>query len=414
VPGLEGWPIYQAVIVLCLAASLPAVLHALRWRSLFSQPAHLCVIGLLPAILLSNLSHGDLWQARTDGLDFLKQLVFYFLMVGLLTTRRRLEIFLGMLFLFIATVALLSVLTYHGVLNIANLNPMMQNMASIDADEMTEVPRLLGTGIFSDPNDLSLILVTALMIGTHLFVDRKLWLRRLLLLPVMACLAYAFYLTRSRGGFLSLMAASGTYVLCRYPWRRSVLILVVAMPLAFVLFGGRQTDIDLGDENDTAQGRIHLWRDSLVEFHQSPIFGIGSNQLVELNDLVAHNSYVQSFAELGVVGGTLFVGVLCILFSDLGRLCRSVRPIESKNSYGWTGCVLAILAGYAVGLFSLTRVYETSTYAILGVAAAFAAVLAIEHPEVQLLRRGRLVRQIAIASIGCLFCLECCARFLAT
>jgi len=411
---LEGWPIYEVAIVFCLAASLPAVFRKLTWRSLSSQPAHLCVIGLLPAILLSHLSHGILWRARMDGLDFLKQLVFYFLLVGLLSTRRRLEVFLGMLFLCISAVALLSVLTYHGVLNIGNLNPLHQNMAAVDTGDATQIVRLLGTGIFSDPNDVSLILVTALMIGTNLFLDRKLWLRRLVLLPVIGLLGYAFYLTRSRGGFLSFMAACGVLIFCRYPWRRAIVILVIALPVVILLFGGRQTDIDLGDQNDTAQGRIHLWRDSLVLFHQSPIFGVGSNQLAEINGLVAHNSYIQAFGELGVVGGTLFVGVWCILFSDLSRLFRALRTNESKSFYGWIGCVLAILAGYAVGLCSLTRNYEVSTYVILGLAGAVASVLTAEHPELTLLRGVPLVRRIAVASIGCLFCAEFCARFLAT
>src|ERR1700722_31686 len=92
VVGLEGWPFYEIAIVVCLAASMPAVIRKVTWRSLSSQPAHFCVIGLLPAIVLSHLIHGDTWDARISGLDFAKTLIFYLLLVSLLTTRRRFEI----------------------------------------------------------------------------------------------------------------------------------------------------------------------------------------------------------------------------------------------------------------------------------------------------------------------------------
>src|SRR3954452_8179869 len=61
VPQLEGWPIYNAIILCCLALALPQMLQRLQGRSLLADPITLCVFGILPAIVLSLLAQGDTW-----------------------------------------------------------------------------------------------------------------------------------------------------------------------------------------------------------------------------------------------------------------------------------------------------------------------------------------------------------------
>jgi hypothetical protein len=414
-PGLEELPIYEAAIVICLMASLSAVARQFKWRILKSHPVNLCVVGLLPAIVLSHLSHGVIWRAQFEGKDFLKVLVYYVLLVSLLTTRRRLQIFLVSILVFVTTIALLSVLTYRGIIQLGALNPVGQHMGNNADGSFIDIPRLQGPGIFDDPNDFALVLVTSILIGAQLYVERKSALRRMACLAAIALLGIAFYLTRSRGGFLSLMSAIAVFLLCRYPPRRAALIGFMFLPVVLIVFaGGRQTNIDIGNNGDTAQGRMHLWRDSLLEMHGAPIFGVGSGLLAEMNGLVAHNSYVQGFAELGLFGGTLFIGAILIPALDLARLVRASKEKGLSIRDGWTGCVLAILAGYSVGIFSLTRNYVVSTYVVLGLAAAYASVAAYEHPEVTLLRGRALLRRLVIVSMATLVCLELIARFMVT
>jgi putative inorganic carbon (hco3(-)) transporter len=414
ITGLEGLPIYEVMILACLAASLPAVLNRLRWQSLSRQPVDLLVTALLPAILLADLSHGDVWHAHHDGGEFLKVLIFYFLLVSLLDTRARMMLYLRTLFVLIFAIALLSVLAYRGIVEIKALNPIAQGMGFNDYGELLQVPRLLGPGIFHDPNDFSLILVTAMVIGIQLLAEPHQRWARVWRLPMIALIGYAFFLTRSRGGFLSLIGAGFALLMYRYGWRRALWISVALLPVLLLLFGGRQTNIDLENGDDTAQGRIHLWRDSLVLFHRSPLFGIGPGQLAEANGLVAHNSYVQAFGELGMVGGILFIGALYVPFSDLARLGGLIhKPIGLKRD-AWTGCLLAILVGYVIGMYSLTRVYEVSTYAIIGLIVAFTGLLAAQNPDIALIRGRVLVRRVIGVSLLCLIWLEGFVRLLVT
>src|SRR5262249_38202472 len=80
VPELEGAPIYEVVILVCLAASAVAVLQQLTARSLGRRPITVCVLGLLVAVVLSHLSHGSLGEAGTFGLLFVKIVLYYLLL----------------------------------------------------------------------------------------------------------------------------------------------------------------------------------------------------------------------------------------------------------------------------------------------------------------------------------------------
>jgi hypothetical protein len=117
----------------------------------------------------------------------------------------------------------------------------------------------------------------------------------------MPLLGYAFALTRSRGGFLALAAGLVTMIVAKLGWRNSIPVTAIALPVLLVLFAGRQTSINLSDKNDTAQGRMGIWRDGMMLLKGSPLFGIGYGEFVEEVGHVAHNSFVHCFVEQGHV-----------------------------------------------------------------------------------------------------------------
>src|SRR5437773_7286526 len=86
-PSLEALPIYNVLIVLCLAVSFTAVMNQLNTKSLLTRPITLCVLGLLFALLISNLQHLDLALAKETGVEFTKVVIYYLLMVALLTDK---------------------------------------------------------------------------------------------------------------------------------------------------------------------------------------------------------------------------------------------------------------------------------------------------------------------------------------
>src|SRR5439155_22586562 len=85
IPGLDVINIYLILSLACVAASLPAVINRLTGRALAMQPGVLCVLGILPAIVLSDLAHGATYYARVDSIEFVKKVLIYFLLlIGLI------------------------------------------------------------------------------------------------------------------------------------------------------------------------------------------------------------------------------------------------------------------------------------------------------------------------------------------
>jgi hypothetical protein len=401
-PELEGLPIYECVMVVCLLSGFGAIIRQLRRRALAAHPWTLCVIALLPAIMLADLSQANLYGARTNGLDFAKVLLYYLLLLGHVNSLGRLRTFLVAVAFFVTLLAGLALLQYHGLIDVPNLEAMVENPGAINPDtgESAAVIRIMATGVFHDPNDFSLILGAVIMLSLYWVLEQPQWVLRSLWLCAVAVLTYAFILTQSRGGFLGLMAGGSVLLVSRFGWRRGLRAGVVLLPLVLLVFAGRQLSLDISDTNDTGQARIQLWRDSLYLFRAAPIFGIGVGQLAEANDLVAHNSYVHAFTELGVVGGTLFVGSWYVLIAALRRH-RSEPVAADLPAAAWRPYIFGMAVTYGAGLYSLTRCYALPTYLVLGIGGAYAGMLSSNRSiGARVSFNRQLCVRVALAGLG--------------
>lgn len=413
VESWEGQPIYQCLILACLLFSLPVVLPQLSWSSLRQNPITLCVLGLLPAIFLSQLSHGDFYDARQYTIEFSKIVIYYLLLVGLVDSPARLRAFLLITAGFVLTVATLAILNHHEFINIPALADMKQGYnEDLAPDEQGDfVVRLQAMGIFNDPNDFSLIINVAIFIYLNLLLDCRNKLAKIAWALPIAVLIYAMVLTQSRGGFLAFLAGVLAMAFTRLSRRRAILLCLVLLPAMFIAFSGRLTNMDVEDNNDTAQGRIQLWRDAMVEFHHAPLFGIGYGSLPDAIGLVAHNSYVHCYAELGFFGGTLFFGAFYLAFTSIKRL-PVVAPHLGAELMDIRNCLFPVIAAYMTGIYSLSRPYGNGTYLILGVVAVllfFSRAAGGELPQVT----RRLARNLILASVGCIFYFEIFIRLFA-
>jgi O-antigen ligase len=196
----------------------------------------------------------------------------------------------------------------------------------------------------------------------------------------------------------------------RLGWRKTLALAVVAAPAIFLVFGGRQTDFSTG--SGTSQERVRLWSEGFAFFQESPLFGIGQGAYVDRAGLVAHNSFLHSFAEMGVVGGMAFVGAFFCSLYGCWRLGRSQDQLADPDLRQLRPYILAIVTAYAVGLMSLTRVYVVPTYLILGLGAAFLRLAAASGPFPGLRLNGRLALQIAGVSGLILLCIYVGVRVL--
>ncbi|MBI3406897.1 MAG: O-antigen ligase family protein [Planctomycetes bacterium] len=419
VQELAGAQIYLVFIVACFILSLPVILNLAGRRFPDTPPIVLCVLALLPAILLSHLSHMNQEQAALNGFDFFKVLIYFILFLCLVTTTSRLRRFLYWTGILSGGLALLAVVQFSSAVAMPEPAPnndqpgpketmhgyaVKEQTWDPEAQRTIEVLRLCGTGLFNDPNDLGLVLVTCVPLCLYWLTDRRHGLFKPIWIAMLGLFAYALMLTHSRGSFLALLAGLGTLFYARFGKRNTVILGMIALPALLVLFAGRMTNIST--DEGSGKTRIQLWSDGLVLFQEAPLFGIGMEEYRNRATHVAHNSFLHCFTELGVGGGTLFLGAFYLAVRGLWQLHRerSLAPeagwdrrpagldrrdacstAQSKADTALSSLsyeedaellrlhpyLLSMLVTYTVGILFLSRSYVVPTYSMLALVVVY-------------------------------------------
>jgi hypothetical protein len=389
---------YLYLILACLAVSVPSVWKQLAAGLPWAEPVSVCVLGLLAAVVLSHATQFALDEAYSSGWEFAKIVLYYFLLLGLVSTTARLRQLLFWLVLFVSAQAAVALLHYNGTI----YNPAFESIYEeqrVDAIRGAEyLHRLCGSGIFHNPNELCYPLVVAMMACLYYVSGKRShFLVRLLCLAGLGLFGYAMTLTHSRGGFLGLLVAMLCLLFARFGWRKAVPVAALVLPILFLLFGGRQTD--LSTDSGTGQTRVQLWSDGLVLFMRAPFFGIGTGKYQSAAGLVAHNTFVQNYAELGFFGGTLFVGAFYCALSALCRLSLHQGQILDPELRRLLPYLIAMVAGYMGCMLSMSLHNMVPTYAILGLATAYVRIAAT-HPPVPMPRfdAALVLRMLALSA----------------
>lgn len=404
-PSLDGWHLYQLVITVCLIGAAPRLVELCSPRALADRPATVCVLGFLGAIVLSLLARGRVGAAVWEGTEFAKVVAYYLLLVAVVNRPDRFRTFLGGLVLVIAVVAALALLQFHSLVEFDAMRPVEQGEYDQNTGELlTSYPRLRAVGLFHDPNDLCLVLTTGTLAGMARSavagpVGRILWLT-----PI-GLFGYALMLTQSRGGLIGLAAGIGSLAYVRLGPKRGLPLAAAGVLALAAVFGGRQVNINLAG-SDTAQSRLQLWAEGLTLLNRNPITGIGAGEYEEEVGQVAHNSFVHAFAETGLIGGTLYVGMFVLAALALYRLPRyATFWAHDREFTALRPFVVAMVVAYAAGTFSLSRNYVVPTYLVLGLATAYTRI-ALPDPPAELRVNRALAVRLVLLGIGTLVFLK--------
>jgi hypothetical protein len=225
-------------------------------------------------------------------------------------------------------------------------------------------------GLFGDPNDLALTLIAILPFVIALRRSGAL-VRSILFvwLPVVVIL-YGVYVTRSRGGVLALACVFGLLVRHRLG---NMLSLATASVAVLALLGAGFVGNRSMSMDTSATGRVEMWSAGLQNLKQSPVWGIGFNNFDAVNNKAAHSAFVQCFAELGLVGYLLWLGVLLLTLDDL-RLIHASANEEEADLRKWARAIQVSLIGFLVGSIFLSRAYDVQLFVLIGLGTAIADV----------------------------------------
>lgn len=299
-------------------ASLPGIFTRLDSRpAIQTQLAILFII----AIVVSQLHNG--WMAASSSLQqTLPSAVVLFLVVVNVTTLRRVQTMIWFISAACLGLTIEALCGYYDGFG-GDVFVLLQ----------LEIRRLRSAGFLNDPNDFAqfiLMVLPLLFIGWN---RGRIVLNSLIVIPCVAFFLWAVYLTHSRGALVAL----GVLLLVTFHKKiGAVPSAALAGLFAFGLFalnftGGR--GISAADGVD----RLELWAEGLQYFKRAPLFGIGFNEFgdSDFSSLTAHNSFVLCLAELGLLGSTVFMGLLVTTFMGLGGVINAqalADPIAEDNS----------------------------------------------------------------------------------
>jgi probable O-glycosylation ligase (exosortase A-associated) len=272
----------------------------------------------------------------------------------------------------------------------------------------------LGSLYYYDANEFATVAVMSLPLGVY-FVVRQgpLW-QRLACAAAVMVLAVGIIWAGSRGGFLALIAVGG-FLLLRYRairvgWR------IVTTALLAVVFAATATDkywesmrtilAPQSDYNVTDEaGRVKVWKRGMGYMLQHPVLGVGAGNfptaegtispLIKASPInkgvkwsVAHNSFLQVGAELGIPGLLLFLSMLLSAFAALRAVQRSPHPVtpgeRSSPSAQLAQTFAAALVGYIVGGFFLSLAYADMLIVLLALVVGLSKVT---RPDLPIRRR---------------------------
>jgi len=221
-------------------------------------------------------------------------------------------------------------------------------------------------GMFANPNDLALHLVTMIPITLALAFGSKGLLAKCLYLMIALSIIAGVIATFSRAGFLGLIVTLGalTWRLARR--NKGLLLACFLGPLLLIpLIAGYSSRFTTNE--GSAINRMDDLKRSIYVGLNHPLAGIGLNnyRFYSNNNQASHNAYTQVFSEMGIVALVLYVA---LLLSPLRGL-RAVGNVagdgkRDEKSFLAIGLEVAIY-GYMVASFFASVAYLWYAYYLI-------------------------------------------------
>jgi O-antigen ligase len=263
-------------------------------------------------------------------------------------------------------------------------------------------------GTVGDPNELAAALLVGLAIATAFLVNRHISrpLRFLSGVAAVLCLA-GILVSLSRGGLIGGAFALLIAIVMGGRWRGRVLSLCGALAVLavgyFALFASlpaKERVLDVSAQGGT--GRLDLWTVALRMIQAHPFNGIGTGQFpissvhyllrpgliqngafILSTPKVAHNTYLNVLAELGVFGGSLFIAMIAFSVGcAVVATRRLTRAHDECMEILARGFVVA-LGGYLATLMFLSESTEKLFWILMAIGPALLAVATAVERDVQ-------------------------------
>jgi len=249
--------------------------------------------------------------------------------------------------------------------------------------------RLTGTDL--DPNQLASVLIAGMALSVGLAVGQK-------GKPGAQLITLG---AGSRGGIVALAAMLLAAIVLGGRWRPRVAVLSILAALLAVFYIGALAPAAIRDRIKTTtetqqtnvEGRATLWKVGQRMVRAHPLNGVGADNfqtssrhyllqpgavyrsdVIILTPQVAHNTYLQIAAELGLVGLFLFGTIVVFSVGCLVRAAGNFGGRGDVKGEALTRAVAVALIGVLVADFFISQEFNKQLWLLLGIGPAMLAI----------------------------------------
>jgi hypothetical protein len=373
---------YRPMMWLWAIAFVLALARAISRNEMAARPVHLGLLfGLCVAIAISKAASGWTGGAVTALSEFSPSAMLFVLAILNVTTLARLRATCIAFAVSLVLICGFAIAAYHTGQHATEL-VMRQNTDLHDVEDAVGqdmsaaevaalVPaqdksglflwRIRGMGFLNDPNDLAQALVFLLPLLWATWQTGRSLRNLLLVLAPGATVLYAVALTQSRGAIVGITSLVFFGVRRRLGTVKTSLLLglIALVVIAGNTVGGRA----FSSQERSAEERIEAWTVGFELIRTYPLFGAGYGNFLDHNGLTAHNSYVLSFSELGLLGYFAWMGLIVLTYKGISGVAETLPAGGEERRYAES--LRSALVGFLTCAWFLSRTYAPTLYFVL-------------------------------------------------
>lgn len=256
--------------------------------------------------------------------------------------------------------------------------------------------RLSGAG--TNANDLAAVLVAAMVLSASLVAwHKRAPLARIAAIGIAAICAVFVFMTLSRAGLLSLGAVLVVALLVASRNRGRVFVValvVIATVVGYFAFLAPDEARERVTTVGSGSGRTDLWTLGWRMVEDEPVTGVGIANfapasvnyilqpgaidtryvITDAGPTVGHNIYLETLAEVGVVGLALFLLVLAIPLWSALKAARNFARDEDWRSEALARALFLAQTGMLAAAFFASIQYSKQLWILLALGPALLAV----------------------------------------
>jgi O-antigen ligase len=207
-------------------------------------------------------------------------------------------------------------------------------------------------------HDSALISLVAILLF-NLVYQEKVWAKKLVEIFFSFIIIISLFFSYTRGAWLGFLGGLiGIIFVTKNKYLIRFFIILIIFSMIFFLLSPVLTDrfqTIFSTEYSSNMQRIFIWDVALKEINKSPVFGIGMNMFTsQFNNYDhekfidkayhAHNIYLQTILDLGLIGLVLYLLLFINLFVVIYKITRqSSSSLKLFLGYSFLGCLISYL-----------------------------------------------------------------------